>query len=83
MVNATTNSTNTHKEIPMSKDTKQRTVSDIEANAQSGGSAKSTLTDTRTEIDRLFAVASKSFEAMMAEGKSDEFLKASQQTGGQ
>ena len=66
----------------MSKDTRQRTTHDIEESAQSGGSATSTLTDTRTEIDRLFAVASKSFEAM-TEGNSQEFLERSRQTGGQ
>ncbi len=67
----------------MSKATKQRTTpNDIKVEAQADGSATGTLTDTRVEMDRLFAVASKSFETM-TEGNSQEFLRRSRQTGGQ
>ena len=67
----------------MSNATRQRaTRSDIEAKAPSEGGTSSSLTDTRAEMDRLFAVASKSFESM-TEGNSQEFLRRSRQTGGQ
>lgn len=67
----------------MSKDTKQRTTtSDVNDGAPDDGNAPGKLTDTRAEMDRLFAVAAKSFEAM-SEGNSQEFLKSSRQTGGQ
>ena len=41
-----------------------------------------TLSDTRAAMDRLFAVAAKSFESM-SEGNSQKFLEQSRQTGGQ
>lgn len=67
----------------MSKTTKQRTtVSDIDVRPQADGNAADSLPDTRTEIDKLFAVASKSFDKM-SDGKSLEFLERSRQTGGQ
>ena len=67
----------------MNKTTKQwATPGDIEAKAPDEGSTASSLTDTRAEMDRLFAVASKSFESM-SEGDSREFLRRSRQTGGQ
>ena len=66
----------------MSKETKQRTkANDIKVGTPDDGGA-SVLTDTHAEMDRLFAVAAKSFEAM-SEGNSEEFLKSSRQTGGQ
>ncbi len=67
----------------MNKTTKQRaTLGDIEAKAPDEGSERSSLPDTRARMDRLFAVASKSFESM-TEGNSQEFLRRSRQTGGQ
>ncbi len=67
----------------MSKTTKQRTTaSDLDIRPQADGSAAGSLPDTRTEIDKLFAVASKSFDKM-SEGDSQEFLERSRQTGGQ
>ncbi len=67
----------------MNKTTKQRaTLHDIETKAPDEDSTASSLTDTRAAMDRLFAVASKSFESM-TEGNSREFLRRSRQTGGQ
>lgn len=57
------------------------TIGDIEARTP-GDSTGSSVMDARAEMDRLFAVASKSF-ASMTEGKSQEFLRRSRQTGGQ
>ena len=52
----------------MSKETKQRTkANDIKVGAPDDGGA-GVLTDTRVEMDRLFAVAAKSFEAMSEGG---------------
>jgi hypothetical protein len=58
------------------------TIGDIEAKAPGDDSTESSLTGTRAEMDRLFAVASKSF-ASMSEGNPEEFLRRSRQTGGQ
>ncbi len=67
----------------MSKTMKQRTTSrDLDVRPQDDGSAAGSLPDARTDIDRLFAVASKSFEKM-TEGDSQQFLERSRQTGGQ
>ena len=67
----------------MNKATKQRRkVSDNEAQVPDADGAENSLTDTRAEVDRLFAVASKSFKSM-SEGNSHEFLRRSRQTGGQ
>ena len=66
----------------MSKDTKQRTATDDIKTGAPADDGASGLTDTRIEMDRLFAVAAKSFETM-SEGSSQEFLKSSRQTGGQ
>ena len=67
----------------MSKATKQRsTAPDIKVKAADEGDTASPLTDARAEVDRLFAVAAKSFENM-SEGNSQEFLRRSRQTGGQ
>ncbi len=66
----------------MSKDIKQRTETDDIKTGAPADDAAPGLTDTRTEMDRLFAVAAKSFETMSA-GSSQEFLKSSRQTGGQ
>ncbi len=67
----------------MSKTTKQRTAANnLDVRPQADGSAAGSLPDTRTEIDKLFAVASKSFDKM-SEGDSQEFLERSRQTGGQ
>ena len=67
----------------MNKATKQRRkVSENEAQVPDEGSAGNSLTATRAEMDRLFAVASKSFKSM-SEGDSREFLRRSRQTGGQ
>lgn len=40
------------------------------------------LADSRAAVDRLFAVAARSFEAMQ-QSDSREFLRQSRQTGGQ
>ena len=67
----------------MNKTMKQRaTPGDIEAIAAGEDSTASSLPDTRAEMDRLFALASKSFKSM-TEGNSQEFLRRSRQTGGQ
>ena len=66
----------------MSVKMKERaTIDDTQAIAHGDDSTESSLTDTRTEVDRLFAIASKSFESMTE--NSQEFLRRSRQTGGQ
>ena len=65
----------------MSQDTRQHTDEIV----TSGGAADDeagTLTAQRADVDRLFAVASKTFERMRT-GNSQQFIDASQQTGGQ
>jgi len=65
----------------MSNDTKQRNSQrdgPKGAQVESDGSA---LADTRSEMDRLFAAAAKSFDSMSE--NSREFLRRSTQTGGQ
>ena len=59
----------------------QAALGESQAIAHGDDSAGSSLTDTRTEVDRLFAIASKSFESMTE--NSQEFLRRSRQTGGQ
>ncbi len=67
----------------MSNATKQRvTIDDTRAQASGDDGTANSLTDARVEVDRLFAVASKSFKSM-TEGNSQEFLRRSRQTGGQ
>ena len=67
----------------MSKDTKLRTkTNDLNSGVPDDGDAPGRLTESRAEMNRLFAVAAKSFEAMSA-GNSQEFLRSSRQTGGQ
>lgn len=66
----------------MSQSTKQKAVSNDIRAAQEGDPESGSLTETRGETDRLFAVAAKSFAAM-SEGNSRQFLRRSQQTGGQ
>ena len=67
----------------MNKAMKQRAkIGDIEARVPGDDGTDNSLTDTRAEMDRLFAVASKSFTSM-TEGNSQEFLRRSRQTGGQ
>jgi hypothetical protein len=66
----------------MSNKVKQRKTSTIEVNPNPDGSAANTLGNARSETDRLFAEATKSFESM-SEGDSQEFLERSRQTGGQ
>jgi len=66
----------------MSEKMKERaTIGDTQAIAHGDDSTRSSLTGTRTEVDRLFAIASKSFESMTE--NSQEFLRRSRQTGGQ
>jgi hypothetical protein len=67
----------------MNNTTQQRATLDvIEANVPNVGNAENSLTDARAEMDRLFALASKSFESIV-DGDSQEFLRRSRQTGGQ
>ena len=66
----------------MNEKMKERaTLGDTQAIVHGDDSTGSSLTDTRTEVDRLFAIASKSFESMTE--NSQEFLRRSRQTGGQ
>ena len=82
MANLVIKSNGKSKEIPMNEKMKERAIlGDTGAIASDDGSMTSSLTDTRTEIDRLFAIASKSFESMTE--NSQEFLRRSRQTGGQ
>ena len=66
----------------MSNETKQQAVNTIEESAVPDADSASVLSNTRTEIDRMFATAAKSFESLTS-GDSNEFLKKSRQTGGQ
>lgn len=66
----------------MSQSTKQKAASSDVRTAHAGDSESDSLTEIRGETDRLFAVAAKSFAAM-SEGNSRQFLRRSQQTGGQ
>ena len=67
----------------MSNTTRQRATRDeLTVQATGGGGTADSLTNTRADVDRLFAVASKSFQSM-TEGNSQEFLRRSRQTGGQ
>ena len=82
MATATINSNGKSKEITLGEKMKVRAkLGDSQAIAHGDDSAGSSLTDTRTEVDRLFAIASKSFESMTE--NSPEFLRRSRQTGGQ
>jgi hypothetical protein len=49
---------------------------------ESAPDGDASLSSARTETNRLFAAASKSFESLM-ENNSHEFLRQSRQTGGQ
>lgn len=67
----------------MNNATRQRaTPENLSTQASGGGGADDSLTEMRADVDRLFAVASKSFQSM-TEGNSQEFLRRSRQTGGQ
>jgi len=67
----------------MNNETRQRaTPENLSTQASGAGGAADSLAETRADVDRLFAVASKSFQSM-TEGNSQEFLKRSRQTGGQ
>jgi hypothetical protein len=65
----------------MSQDTRQHTDV-IAASGAAADDESSTLTAQRADVDRLFAVASKTFESMRT-GNSQQFIEASRQTGGQ
>ena len=49
---------------------------------QSMGNDGAALSEQRSEIDRLFAIAAQSFENL-SQGDSESFLRRSRQTGGQ
>lgn len=65
----------------MNKETRQRSIVNRDTPTQGEG-GDDTLSEKRSEIDRLLAVASRSFDSL-TEGNSREFLRASEQTGGQ
>ena len=65
----------------MSQDTRQR-ISNRETERVSQDADSTRLAETRAQTDRLFEVAARSFAAM-SQGDSHEFLRRSQQTGGQ
>ena len=67
----------------MSNESRQRATTDnLRAQGPGGDGNDDALSKTRAEVDKLFAVASKSFQSM-TEGNSQEFLRRSRQTGGQ
>jgi len=66
----------------MTERMRQRPRDEDAANGQAAPEGAEGLGAARAEMDRLFAVASRNFEAMR-QGESQEFLRRSRQTGGQ
>lgn len=66
----------------MSDKMQEKTSNTVDSRPQDNSGASDALSDARAEADRLFAVASRSFEAM-TQNDSHEFLRRSRQTGGQ
>ena len=67
----------------MSNTTRHReSVADNPATSGAAEGAGRSLRATRADVDRLFAVAAKSFQSM-SEGNSQDFLARSRQTSGE